>query len=110
MDKDAGVLAQDKQNLTHYIPDKQNSRILLWSSFYLLGHPGLSMKQMQFFKVKKVRMACPSSMNHLPDGFPQLKGILKEQISSTRVVSFKRYFFAVSIPFNTNNPMEITSL
>lgn len=94
MDKDVEVLAQDKQNLTHYIPDKQNSKILLWSSFYHFGHAGLSTKQMQFFKI----------MNHLPDGFPQLKGLLKEQISSTIVVSFKRYFFAVSIPCSTNNP------
>lgn len=100
MDKDVEVLAQDKQNLTHYMPDKQNSKILLWSNFYLLGRPGLSMKQMQFFKI----------VNHLPDGFPQLKGILKEQISSTIVVSFKRYFFAVSIPYSTNNPMEVTTL
>lgn len=110
MDKHVGVLAQDKQNLTHYIPDKQNSKILLSSSFYLLGLPGLSMKQRQFFKIKKVRMSRPSSMNHLPDGFPQLKGILKEQISSTIVVSFKRYFFAVSVPYTTNNPMEVTTL
>ena len=109
MDKDVGVLAQDKQNLTHCIPDKRNSKILLWSSFYLLCLPGLSMKQRLFFKIK-VRMSCPSSMNHLRDGFPQLKGILKEQISSTIVVSFKSYFFAVSIPYTTNNLMEVTTL
>lgn len=109
MDKDVGVLAEDKQNLTHNIPDKQNSKIFLWGSVFLLGVPGLSTKQMQFFKIK-VRMSCPCNMNHLPDGFPQFKGILKEQISSTIVVSFKRYFLAVSIPFTTNNPMEVTTL
>lgn len=49
-------------------------------------------------------------MNHLPDGFPQLKGILKEQISSTIVISFKRDFLAVSIAFTTDNPMEVTTL
>lgn len=37
MDRDAGVLAQDKQNLTHYIPDKQSSKILLWNNFLSFG-------------------------------------------------------------------------